>query len=72
MSCYIPAYTRINGKHQESACGRWLLAKDHSNEPTCQHCQEYLAQDADLAVSMAASFGLVIQDGLMTSKERLS
>jgi hypothetical protein len=43
---YIPPYTRINGRHQETVCFLWITAAEHSNEPTCQTCARWLEQDA--------------------------
>lgn len=64
-SHYIPAYTRINGRRQESACGRWIMPREHSNEPTCPFCVDYLHRDAETADMISASLSLVLQDGIL-------
>ncbi len=39
---YIPPFTRINGRKQETVCFLWITAAEHSNEPTCEACQKWM------------------------------
>jgi hypothetical protein len=44
-TCYIPAFTRRNGRKQETACRRWILPHEHSDNPTCPDCAAYVAAE---------------------------
>ena len=46
---YLPAYTEVNGRQQKAACGRWIRAQEHSNEPTCDGCHAYVESEAATA-----------------------
>ncbi len=70
MSHYICAYTRTNGRKQETACQTWAEAREHSAEPTCPLCAAWLQQDAEEAEQVAASFGLEIVNGFLVPKEQ--
>lgn len=43
---YILPFTVINGRVQRAACGRYVLPKEHSAEPTCATCKAYVEDDA--------------------------
>ena len=45
---YIPPFTRQNGPKQETVCRIWIRPSEHSNEPTCETCQRWLEQDAEI------------------------
>lgn len=53
---YLPAFVAVDGRHQIAACGAAILAAEHSPEPTCQACRDYLQADVAPA-SVEALFG---------------
>jgi hypothetical protein len=54
---YIPPYTRVNGRKQETVCGTWITAREHSKEPTCPACAAWLEQDAQDTRTAEEMFG---------------
>ncbi len=69
MSHYIPYFTRENGARRETVCYAWVLPGEHSNEPTCQVCRDWLQQDAIAEMEDAESFSYEFKDGLLLPKE---
>lgn len=53
-SHYIVAFTERNGRMQRAACGAWVRQDEHSAEPTCLDCQDFLVRDATLDAEMEA------------------
>jgi hypothetical protein len=50
-SHYIPAFTIRSGRWQRAACGGAVTQDQHSAQPTCEACREYLATaEPDLTV----------------------
>ncbi len=66
---YIAAFTERNGHQQRAACGRWVQASEHSNEPDCAGCRDYLAQDAADEAETLRALGLAKIDGFIVPKE---
>lgn len=46
QTCYIPYFTRELGRYRETACQRWVMPSEHTNDPTCPGCREYVEQEA--------------------------
>ena len=61
---YIPAFTERNGRDEKTACGRWIRAMEHTNEPTCPACKAYV-EDIGRDVSAEEMFGTDKTDPLM-------
>ena len=43
---YLPAFVAVHGRFQQAACGAYIRESEHSNEPTCAGCRDYLAECA--------------------------
>lgn len=47
---YIPPFTETRGRGihqmQRAFCGAWVEEAQHSAEPSCERCQEFLEADA--------------------------
>lgn len=48
-SHYLPAYTQINGRKQKAACGAWVTARQHADQPTCADCLAYVLSERETA-----------------------
>ena len=46
MTHYLPAFTTTWRGMQRAVCGAWCDRRDHTNEPTCRVCAEYLLAEA--------------------------
>ena len=47
-SHYVPVFTeRRRDGTQLAVCGQWVMAPEHSTEPTCGECHEWLMEDAE-------------------------
>jgi hypothetical protein len=55
---YIPPFTRVNGRQQETVCGLWIREREFSREPTCPACAAWLVQSAVEDAETAKGFGL--------------
>jgi hypothetical protein len=42
---YIPIYAKFVGVREKAICGEYVLQSRHSSTPTCERCQDLLAED---------------------------
>lgn len=45
MFHYLPSYTLVDGVRQQAACGQYILPSQHSTEPSCEQCLDYLTSE---------------------------
>lgn len=43
---YLPAFTENQGVRYKAACGEWILPPQHSTQPNCEPCLDYLTSEA--------------------------
>lgn len=51
---YAAAFTRVRGDRQQAVCGAWISAEEHSTEPNCEPCLDYLTAEAATDASFQA------------------
>lgn len=66
---FAPVFRGKAPRRQMTACGIYIEASEHSTEPTCDVCAEYLQREADNDAETAEGLGFVIGNGLMLPRE---
>lgn len=43
---YLPKFVETDGVRQKAACGAWIFPSEHSTEPNCEPCLDYLTSES--------------------------
>lgn len=66
---FAPVFRGKAPRRQMTACGIYIEATEHSTEPSCQTCADYLQREADNDAETAEGLGFEIKGGVMLPKE---
>lgn len=66
---FAPVFRGRAPRRQMTACGIYIDASEHSTEPSCHACADYLQREADNDAETAEGLGFEIKDGVMLPKE---
>ncbi len=71
LPAFIPApvFRGRLPRRQQAVCGLPIDASEHSTEPTCQACQDWLVQEAEDTAETAEALGMEIRDGFLVYKD---
>jgi hypothetical protein len=61
MTHYIPLWAKFLGVRELAICGEYVLQSQHSSTPTCERCQDLLAEDDQKREREAVSIAEVVE-----------